>query len=161
MRYSLPSCQPVRESMRITLDFTAAFCRGEGDAWNVFRTPLGHGLPLVQSDGRMWPCRGAGNAKGSAMREMFKPMIVAACAGAAVLAMSPGGSPFGPQAAFAQEAVAERPRQISVTGQGQVDVAPDMAVVRIGVTHQSEAAAEALLQTSDALTRMLERLTGL
>ena len=95
------------------------------------------------------------------MREMFKPVIVAACAGAAVLAMSPVGSPFGPQAAFAQEAVAERPRQISVTGQGQVDVAPDMAVVRIGVTHQSEVAAEALQQTSDALARMLERLTGL
>lgn len=99
------------------------------------------------------------------MRHMFKPLMVTACAGAALLIVPlvgvglPGYT--GSFAALAQAQVAEAPRQISVTGSGRVDLPPDMAMVRIGVTHQDEDAAEALQQTSDAVAAMLARLTGL
>ena len=52
-------------------------------------------------------------------------------------------------------------RTISVSGQGSVDRAPDMAVVRLGVTHRAEEATAALRKTSGAVTAMFERLSGL
>ena len=101
------------------------------------------------------------------MRQMFKPVILGALSGAAlVMVMVPLISADVPQAraAFsvqAQMAVEEAPRQISVTGTGRVDLAPDMATVMIGVTHQDKAAGAAMQQTSDAVAAMLERLAGL
>lgn len=104
------------------------------------------------------------------MRILFQPMILSAGA-AAALVLAPlvavdiprGMAPFSlPAAAQAQDATeAEQSRRITVTGTGQVDLPPDMATVRIGVTQQDEAAAAALQQTSDALAAMLERLEGL
>jgi uncharacterized protein YggE len=94
---------------------------------------------------------------------MFKPLMVTAWAGAALLLVPLAGAGLpqgaGPYAAQAQSA--EAPRQISVSGTGRVDLAPDMATVRIGVTHQDEDAAAALQQTSDAVAAMLARLTEL
>ena len=104
------------------------------------------------------------------MRNLFQPMILTAGAAAALVLMplaavdmTQGKAPFAAQfGAQAQTAApAEQTRQISVTGTGRVDLAPDMATVRIGVTHQDVAAAEALQQTSDALAAMLERLEAL
>ena len=99
------------------------------------------------------------------MRQMFKPVILGALSGAA-LVMVPLVSADVPQAraAFAvqaQMAVEEAPRQVSVSGTGRVDLAPDMATVMIGVTHQDKAAGAAMQQTSDAVAAMLERLAGL
>lgn len=104
------------------------------------------------------------------MRILFQPMILTAGAAAALVlaplvavdatrAIAPLSLPSAAQAQT--EAPAEQTRQITVTGTGQVDLAPDMATVRIGVTQQDEAAAEALQQTSDALATMLERLAEL
>ncbi|MGR3526622.1 MAG: SIMPL domain-containing protein [Paracoccaceae bacterium] len=97
------------------------------------------------------------------MRQMFKPLMVTVWAGAALLIVPLAGAGLpqgaGPYAAQAQSA--EAPRQISVSGTGRVDLAPDMATVRIGVTHQDEDAAAALQQTSDAVAAMLARLTEL
>lgn len=52
-------------------------------------------------------------------------------------------------------------RRITVTGQGQVDAVPDMAVITLGVTHEDAVAAAAMQATSDAVARMLERLSGM
>lgn len=104
------------------------------------------------------------------MRILFQPMILSAGAAAALVlaplvavdatrAIAPLSLPSAAQAQT--EAPAEQTRQITVTGTGQVDLSPDMATVRIGVTQQDEAAAEALQQTSDALAAMLERLAEL
>ena len=100
------------------------------------------------------------------MRQMFKPLRLCALAGAALVIVPPLGAGMpqmqGVFAAQAQVAGPEAtPRQISVTGTGRVDLAPDMATVRIGVTHQDEDAGTAMQQTSDAVAAMLERLAGL
>lgn len=100
------------------------------------------------------------------MRQMFKPVILGALSGMA-LVMVPLVSADVPQArsafaAQAQTVVPETtPRQISVSGTGRVDLAPDMATVMIGVTHQDKEAGVAMQQTSDAVAAMLERLAGL
>ena len=60
-----------------------------------------------------------------------------------------------PTFALAQEMT----RILTVTGNGVVARAPDMAVIRVGVTHDSPRAAEALDQTSQAMTRMQRQLT--
>jgi hypothetical protein len=52
-------------------------------------------------------------------------------------------------------------RQITVTGEGQVEAAPDMATITLGVTHQDEEAKAAMDATSDAVARVLQRLTEL
>lgn len=103
------------------------------------------------------------------MRILLQPMILTCgvvvglgLMPLAVVDMTRGAGLFAAQAqAQTQAAGAEQPRQISVTGTGRVDMAPDMATVRIGVTHQDEAAAVAMQQTSDAVMAMLERLTAL
>lgn len=58
-------------------------------------------------------------------------------------------------AAMAEDAM----RQISVNGQGQIDAAPDMATLSLGVTNEADTAATAMSQTSDAVSRILARLT--
>lgn len=52
-------------------------------------------------------------------------------------------------------------RRISVTGEAQVEATPDMATLSLGVTSEAEEAADAMSQTSDAVARILERLTGM
>lgn len=53
----------------------------------------------------------------------------------------------------------ERPH-ISVTGRGQSEVAPDMASVSLGVTSEAEEAQEAMTETSNRVSEMLERLAA-
>ena len=57
--------------------------------------------------------------------------------------------------------LAEESRQITVTGEGRVDAAPDMALITLGVTHQADAARDAMAATSDAVARILTRLDQL
>ena len=102
------------------------------------------------------------------MRLMAKPMILTGGVLAALLlAPLQGGlpgemRPVWAGAAMAQGAnLAEASRTLSVGGTGRVDLAPDMAMVRIGVTHQDPVAATALRMTSDAVAAMLARLEGL
>ncbi|MFN3825363.1 MAG: SIMPL domain-containing protein [Pseudorhodobacter sp.] len=61
-----------------------------------------------------------------------------------------------PFAALAETA----PPRITVTGEGRVDVAPDMATVSLGVTTEAPTAAAAMAANSDELARVLERLRG-
>ncbi|MBA86184.1 SIMPL domain-containing protein [Thalassobius sp. S69A] len=50
-------------------------------------------------------------------------------------------------------------RQITVTGEGTVQMAPDMAVISLGVTHQDKDAARAMARASGAAADVLERLS--
>lgn len=50
-------------------------------------------------------------------------------------------------------------RQISVTGEGHVDVAPDMATITLGVTNEATEARDAMAATSKAVGRVLDRLS--
>lgn len=58
-------------------------------------------------------------------------------------------------------AAAELQRQIIITGEGAVQMAPDMAVISLGVTHQSKDAAQAMSMASEAAAQVLERLSGM
>lgn len=58
-------------------------------------------------------------------------------------------------AAFAETPV---PATITVTGEGSVEGAPDMAVLSLGVTTEGDTAAEAMAANTAALTAVLERL---
>ena len=58
--------------------------------------------------------------------------------------------------AMAQETPA--PATITVTGEGVVTTAPDIATVSLGVTTQGETAAEAMAANTAALTTVLERV---
>ena len=57
-------------------------------------------------------------------------------------------------------ALAESPAaaRITVTGEGRVEVPPDMATVSLGVTTEAATAAAAMAANSDELARVLERL---
>ena len=59
-------------------------------------------------------------------------------------------------AALAQ--VSDR-RQITVNGEGAVEVAPDMATITLGVTNEAQEAKAAMDATSDAVAQVLARLT--
>lgn len=48
--------------------------------------------------------------------------------------------------------------QITVTGEGRVEVAPDMAVVSLGVTTEAKTASEAMTGNSGQLAKVLENL---
>ncbi|GGH30735.1 hypothetical protein SAMN05444007_105126 [Cribrihabitans marinus] len=52
-------------------------------------------------------------------------------------------------------------RRIAVTGTGQVEAAPDMAVITLGVTEQAPQAQEAMRANSEAVARVLERLADM
>lgn len=95
-----------------------------------------------------------------------KPVMLVAAAGAALMLMPVLGAVaptlIAGQHAVAQEMVTDRmPRQISVSGTGRVDLAPDMATLRIGVTHQDADAATAMGMTSDSVSLMLARIEEL
>lgn len=51
-------------------------------------------------------------------------------------------------------------RQITVTGQGAIDAAPDIASITIGVTTEAKTAADALGKNSTATTAVLNRLSA-
>jgi uncharacterized protein YggE len=51
-------------------------------------------------------------------------------------------------------------RQITVTGQGAIQSAPDMATITIGVTTEAKTAADALGKNSTATTAVLNRLSS-
>ncbi len=55
-------------------------------------------------------------------------------------------------------ALAEEHRMITVTGVGTVETVPDMAMLRVGVTHQAAQAAEAMAATSEGVAAVLTRL---
>ena len=55
----------------------------------------------------------------------------------------------------------ETPRQIVVSGLGQVDAAPDMATITLGVTHEHREAAQAMAAVSKAMEEMQGALKAL
>lgn len=55
----------------------------------------------------------------------------------------------------------EAQREISVSGQGSVAAAPDMAMITIGVTEEAEEAREAMRMASASVAAMLERLEAM
>ncbi len=59
---------------------------------------------------------------------------------------------------FSLPALAEGPATISVTGEGVVEAAPDIATISMGVTTEAPTAAEAMSANSAALSAVLERL---
>ena len=69
-----------------------------------------------------------------------------------LLALIAVGSPVG---AAAQ---APRPPHITVSGEGTASVAPDLAVIRSGVTTQGKSAREASAANSTAMAKVLEAL---
>ena len=75
------------------------------------------------------------------MRNLLTSVVVVFCIGAA----------SGP-------VLAEGAGQITVTGEGMVSVAPDVASIALGVTTQAETAAEALSQNNAAMKVVMERL---
>ncbi len=63
-------------------------------------------------------------------------------------------------AAPAVQAQSTQPRQITVTGEGSIDVTPDMAVVQIGVTEEAEKAADAVAAMNAGMTAVMAELTA-
>ncbi len=62
---------------------------------------------------------------------------------------------------FATAALAEEPAaRMSVTGEGAVDSAPDMATITLGVQNEAETAREAMDLTSAAVAAILEQLAA-
>ena len=59
---------------------------------------------------------------------------------------------------FSLPALAEGPPTISVTGEGVVEAAPDIATISLGVTTEAPTAAEAMAANSAALAAVLDRL---
>ncbi len=54
----------------------------------------------------------------------------------------------------------EQPRQIVVTGEGEVAASPDMATITLGVTNEARDAEEAMAATSATVAQVLDRLTS-
>lgn len=50
--------------------------------------------------------------------------------------------------------------RLDVTGQGEARVAPDLAVIQLGVTTQADSAASAMQQNAEAQTAVIEALKG-
>lgn len=66
---------------------------------------------------------------------------------------------FAASLALPVQAQAQEPlRQISVSGEGSVEVEPDMATITLGVTQQAKEAGAAMQATSDAVSQVLARL---
>ncbi len=55
----------------------------------------------------------------------------------------------------------EAARHITVTGEGRVEAAPDMATITLGVTHEAKEARAAMQATSEAVAKVLDRLAGM
>lgn len=52
------------------------------------------------------------------------------------------------------------PSRLTVTGEGQARIAPDMASIQLGVSTQAETAAEAMAQNSEQQRAVIDALTG-
>ena len=52
-------------------------------------------------------------------------------------------------------------RRITVTGEGRIEAAPDMATITLGVTHEAKEARDAMQATSEAVAKVLERLAAM
>ncbi|WP_265500008.1 SIMPL domain-containing protein [Paracoccus beibuensis] len=65
-----------------------------------------------------------------------------------------------PLAAAAQSCGMAGPSRLTVSGEGQSRVAPDMATVQLGVTTQADSAAEAMRLNSDQQAAVIEALRG-
>lgn len=52
------------------------------------------------------------------------------------------------------------PRRLTVTGEGEARIAPDMATVQLGVSSQADSAAEAMRQNSTQQAAVIEALKG-
>ncbi|NRB34582.1 MAG: SIMPL domain-containing protein [Rhodobacteraceae bacterium] len=63
-------------------------------------------------------------------------------------------------AVFAGVVQAQQSGEIVVTGTGEVSAAPDMAVIRLGVSHRSDSAQMAMEQVNDGAARLLRRITA-
>ncbi|MDZ7905592.1 MAG: SIMPL domain-containing protein [Cypionkella sp.] len=75
--------------------------------------------------------------------------------GALVLALATGAG-----GALAQDAAPPRVGQITVTGEGVVASAPDMASVSLGVTNVAQTAAQALEANTASMRGVMDRLTA-
>ena len=62
--------------------------------------------------------------------------------------------------AMAVPAMGEQVRQITVTGEGRVDAAPDMATISLGVVTEGKTAAEAMAANSERVSAMLKQLSA-
>lgn len=80
-----------------------------------------------------------------------RPTLSRILSAAAVICALAGG------AAWAEDTA----RRITVSGEGQVEAAPDMATITLGVTNEAREAKAAMEATSDAVARVLERLSSL
>ncbi len=80
---------------------------------------------------------------------MPRPLAALAFMLAALIAAGP---------AAAQSGTGAEPATLSVNGEGRVDVAPDIATIRVGVETQGETAAEALEANSAAAAEMIATL---
>ncbi|MCJ8148483.1 SIMPL domain-containing protein [Shinella sedimenti] len=80
--------------------------------------------------------------------------------GASLFALSLAAATALPLAAHAQDAAAAKPREatIIVTGEGSAEVAPDMAVVDLGVVKDGKTAREALDANNKAMADILAAL---
>ena len=52
-------------------------------------------------------------------------------------------------------------RRITVAGEGRIEAAPDMATITLGVTHEAKEARDAMQATSQAVAKVLERLSAM
>ncbi len=52
-------------------------------------------------------------------------------------------------------------RRITVAGEGRIEATPDMATITLGVTHEAKEARDAMQATSEAVARVLERLSAM
>lgn len=69
--------------------------------------------------------------------------------------------PASHQVAFAQQAAPEQPpRSVSVSGSGQVNVRPDVAVIVVGVQTEAATASAALTQNSQQMIAVTKALTN-
>lgn len=91
------------------------------------------------------------------MKFVAKPIRTMIMVATAVLAVAFAAVPT---AVLAQEETGVRERTLNVSATGQVEVVPDVAVVRLGVETQAETAMDALTQNSDQMTTLIESLTA-
>lgn len=59
---------------------------------------------------------------------------------------------------LAMPVLAQEPRTITVTGEGRVSVAPDMAILRLGVAREARKASDAMRAASEAAAAVLARV---
>lgn len=80
-------------------------------------------------------------------------MAIGALALVAITAFPLGG-------ALAQDNDARNERLLTVSGQGTVNGAPDLAIITLGVVSEAKAAGDALRQNSESMTRIVSALKG-